>query len=402
MPTRLTIALAFLLTLAPIAARAEDQRLPFLVVLEFHVENNAIPIDSAVTLANLVRSRIVRATGGMLKLISREKVIEILTQAQKSAAQCTTECEIETARTIGADYLLTGSVSALAGKAVLVLDVKKTGDGVTVASTSLRAPPAELADQLDAAVDQLTSEFGAKLHVGTSEPANDEMERADGKLIAGNAFFSSHLYPQAADAYLQSFAARHKPASLFLAARAYEEAKRFAEAIALYEQYLLLADAPAAGKADASERIAGDRTSLKSVPKKAPPAKTTSPAKQPSVPQPVATPPKEPSLPAATEPSAKSGTGGLTERCGLAVRFVAHAGNAPSYVDFGQPFPKQSFSALIPAAVHAELQKKRGDLRLAYQGKQVCVRGKLQMADGKERILVLAEKFIWVQGAARP
>ena len=151
--------IAFLLLLLPISLYADERAIPKLVVLEFKVDNRIISIDASATLANLVRSRIVQSMGGAIKLISKEKVIEILRASNKSAAQCTSECEVQTGREIGADYVLTGSVGALSGKAILVLDVKKSQDGVTAASISHKALPGELDDKLDEAVDRLAAEL---------------------------------------------------------------------------------------------------------------------------------------------------------------------------------------------------------------------------------------------------
>ena len=98
-----------------------------------------------------------------------------------------------------------------------------------------------------------------------AEPRGDDTERAEAKVVEAKAFFKGALYPQAAASYLQAFAISHKPATLFNAARAYEEAKHFPEAIALFNQYLLLPDTPADGKREANERIAHDRAQLAAI-----------------------------------------------------------------------------------------------------------------------------------------
>ena len=95
-----------------------------------------------------------------------------------------------------------------------------------------------------------------------AEPRADDMERAEAKVIEAKAFFKGGLFPQAATSYLQAFAISHKPATLFNAARAYEEGKHYAESIALFEQYRQQPDTPADGKREANERIAHDRAQL--------------------------------------------------------------------------------------------------------------------------------------------
>ena len=157
------LALAFVLSFLSRIASAQENRVPFLAVFEFQVENKAISLDTAVTLAKLVRSRMVGSCGGVVRLISPEKVVEILSRANKSAAQCKSECEIQTAREIGADYVMTGSVSSLGSQTVVVLDVKKALDGVTVASMNVRTSPDHLADKLDMTVDQLAAMLRDKL-----------------------------------------------------------------------------------------------------------------------------------------------------------------------------------------------------------------------------------------------
>ena len=92
--------------------------------------------------------------------------------------------------------------------------------------------------------------------------ASPETERAEAKVIEAKAFFKSALYQEAATSYLQAYAISKKPATLFNAARAYEEAKLYAKAIALFEQYVQLADTPADGRREANERIAHNHAEL--------------------------------------------------------------------------------------------------------------------------------------------
>lgn len=86
--------------------------------------------------------------------------------------------------------------------------------------------------------------------------ADDATERATGKAIKAQALFKSGQFIKAAEAFLEAYAVAPKATLLFNAARAYEEAKALDEAIALYQRYLTLKDADAAGKADAHKRLA--------------------------------------------------------------------------------------------------------------------------------------------------
>ena len=177
MLSRQTLGLALLLALAPMPAQAEDRRVPFLAVLEFRVQNKVIAIDDAVTLADIVRVRVVQSGSQVVKLISREKVIEILSKGTKSAAQCSGQCEIDTAREVGADFVLTGNISPLGDKVLLVLDVKKAQDGVTVASTMVKSPAKALDEKLVAAVDELVGVLAATLVTVTTAKPVDEKAR---------------------------------------------------------------------------------------------------------------------------------------------------------------------------------------------------------------------------------
>ncbi len=86
--------------------------------------------------------------------------------------------------------------------------------------------------------------------------ADDATERATGKAIKAQALFKSGQFIKAAEAFLEAYAVAAKATLLFNAARAYEEASALDEAIALYQRYLTLKDANAAGKADARRRLA--------------------------------------------------------------------------------------------------------------------------------------------------
>ncbi len=210
-----------------------------------------------------------------------------------------------------------------------------------------------------------------------AEPRGDDTERAEAKAIEAKAFFKGGLYPQAANSYLQGFAISHNSATLYNAARAYEQGKLYAEAIALFEQYLQLPDVPPDGQRDARERIAAARAQLRSAPPTAG---------------------KKPTANGQDKP-AQATTGGVTQRCGTVAQVMVHTGPRPSFLNFERPFPKQAFAAVLSAAVRDHLQKQRGDLRKAYAGKIVCVEGKFEAADGAQRVVLASSAAVWLQGA---
>jgi len=97
----------------------------------------------------------------------------------------------------------------------------------------------------------------------SAQPASSaDLERAEAKAIEAKAFFRSGLYAEAAAGFMQAFAISRRPDMMFNAARAYEEAAMPAQAIALFEQYQTLPDAPADGKREATQRIGKQSTQM--------------------------------------------------------------------------------------------------------------------------------------------
>ena len=93
--------------------------------------------------------------------------------------------------------------------------------------------------------------------IAAAQPAsNADLERAEAKAIEAKVFFKGGLYAEAATGFMQAFAISRRPDMMFNAARAYEQAGMAAQAVALFEQYQQLTDAPAQGKKDAALRIA--------------------------------------------------------------------------------------------------------------------------------------------------
>ena len=149
----------WLLILPQLAQAADEPRQPLLVVLEFKVENKAIDLDLAQSMANLVRSRMVRGMRGQVKLISKEKVFEILKSSSKKAEQCTSDCEVQTAREIGAEYAVTGHISKFNDKVLIVLEVKRSRDGVAVASVDKQVAPNKLDSEMPRLCDALSADL---------------------------------------------------------------------------------------------------------------------------------------------------------------------------------------------------------------------------------------------------
>jgi hypothetical protein len=97
----------------------------------------------------------------------------------------------------------------------------------------------------------------------TAQPAfadgsltKEEIAKAEATALDAKFKFKAGKFEAAAPLFLQAFTLSRKPALLYNAARAYEEAGRPLEAKVAFEQYLGLPHVTAAGRKDAKQRIA--------------------------------------------------------------------------------------------------------------------------------------------------
>ena len=152
--------------------------------------------------------------------------------------------------------------------------------------------------------------------IWAADARTSDTERAEAKVIEAKAFFKSALYPQAATSYLQAFAISRKPATLFNAARAYEDAGRLREALPLFHLYLSVnrhdVAESRAGRTDAETHLADIEARLKAAEAQATPIPPTPPVDAPPKPpveatppdaQPTPEPPAKPTTPPADTPS---------------------------------------------------------------------------------------------------
>ena len=72
--------------------------------------------------------------------------------------------------------------------------------------------------------------------------------------------------------------------------------------------------------------------------------------------------------------------------CGLvaSATYAAQAPTAPTFLNFGKPYPDQSFTALILGRDRA----KFGEPEISMPGQQVCVTGRIFLLEGKPGIVV--------------
>jgi tetratricopeptide (TPR) repeat protein len=143
-------------------------------------------------------------------------------------------------------------------------------------------------------------------------PNKEDVTRAEAKAMEAKFAFKAEKYADAARLFLEAYAIVRRPALLFNAARAWEEAKRYREAKVAFEQYLELPDVSADGKADARRRVAALEGLIAAearaqTPSPPPPTPTPPPTPRPS-PSPSPTPPPPSPAPAATTASAQIAT----------------------------------------------------------------------------------------------
>ena len=87
-------------------------------------------------------------------------------------------------------------------------------------------------------------------------PSARELERAEALATEAKAYFKGKLFEQAAAKFLEAFAVARRPALVFNAARAYEEAQKPKRAVAIFQMYADLPESSPQGRADAKVRIA--------------------------------------------------------------------------------------------------------------------------------------------------
>lgn len=144
-----------------------------------------------------------------------------------------------------------------------------------------------------------------------AQASKDELAKAEAKALQAKFKFKAEAYAEAAELFLEAFSISKSPALLFNAARAFEEAKRYKEARAAFEQYLGLPGLSDAGRADARAHLAACEAKIAEAAQSAPPAAAT-PSPTPPATAPNATgrepvPAAASTEPAATAPAASAG-----------------------------------------------------------------------------------------------
>jgi TolB-like protein len=115
--------------LAGVAAAGEQPAAPLVAILEFH---NQVPgIDPKTNhdgsyLADVARTAAAEAG---LRVMTRENVLVLLQANGRSMSDCVDKCEIDTARLLGASYVVTGTIIKFGSQVRLSLRLHDTAQG---------------------------------------------------------------------------------------------------------------------------------------------------------------------------------------------------------------------------------------------------------------------------------
>ena len=157
---------ALLLAALPLRAVPVQQRL---AVLEFEV-GKGLEVDR-IFFSDAVREA-VGARAPQLFVMTRESTEVLLQGSGKTAADCAGECEVETGRSLGADYVVSGRITRLGTRLVLSMRLHGTADGrLLKAATAMGKDVDALVDESKKAIDQLLSALPAGLAAAAPAPA---------------------------------------------------------------------------------------------------------------------------------------------------------------------------------------------------------------------------------------
>jgi TolB-like protein len=134
---------------------------PRIAVLEFDVQKG-ITIDR-IYFSDKVRSVLGEHVRSVF-LMDRQSTEMILNQSGKSLEDCTSNCEVETGRLLGADYVVSGRITRLAKTWYLTIRLHATKDGRFLASTEASGmTEPELAAKVSDAVGRLVEALSIPL-----------------------------------------------------------------------------------------------------------------------------------------------------------------------------------------------------------------------------------------------
>jgi len=145
---------------------------PLLAVLEFTNKLQGPDQVDAAYFSDVVRGEALDAAPGV-HVITRENLLHLLSANQKSLADCEGECEVDTGRRIGADFVVSGELVKIGTTYHLSMKMHDTrsGDLLGVATASGKS-----VDELDQSTAQAARKLYAKL---PPVPAGNVRPRAE-------------------------------------------------------------------------------------------------------------------------------------------------------------------------------------------------------------------------------
>ena len=147
--------LFLLLVLASAAARADR-----LAVLDFKSKLAANDQADATYFADVVRSAALRALPGV-QVITRENLVVLLQSTGRRIEDCEGECEVDTGRRIGADYVISGDLLRIGTSYKLNLRLHETAGGELLNGA---VASGKSVDELDANTSPAVKDLLAPLH----------------------------------------------------------------------------------------------------------------------------------------------------------------------------------------------------------------------------------------------
>jgi len=132
-----------------------------IAVLDFHNKLKGADADAldAVYFTNAVRAGVKRKAPS-LKVMTRENVIVLLESQGKRIEDCEGECEVDTGRRLGADYVVSGELLRIGASFKLDLWLHETREGQLLRGA---AASGHTADELDASAAEAIGELLAPL-----------------------------------------------------------------------------------------------------------------------------------------------------------------------------------------------------------------------------------------------
>ena len=165
-----------------------------LAVLEFRgvgVSNGLLKV-----LADEVRTGVVHVSNGQkiqgekLIIMTRENMMQILKDQGLSAEDCTGECEVEIAKNIGADYVISGDITKVGSIFVLVVKLHSTFDSNLLSSESFKTKSEEELLKQSSNIGSKVFQVGLKLSSSNGDSSSSGFSNSGGFSSSNSGFGS--------------------------------------------------------------------------------------------------------------------------------------------------------------------------------------------------------------------